>query len=70
LGDDADLFNIYYHITEDGNWEEEHSNVFFRREEDAELADKLGLTVDELLQDKRIPPKMFWSPQSTRTPGA
>jgi uncharacterized protein YyaL (SSP411 family) len=48
LGDDADLFNIYYHVTEDGNWEEEHSNVFFRREEDAELAEKLGLTVDEL----------------------
>ena len=48
LGNDADLFNIYYHVTENGNWEEEHSNVFFRREEDAELADKLGLTVDEL----------------------
>jgi len=48
LGDDADLFNIYYHVTEDGNWEEEQSNVFFRREEDAELAGKLGLTVAEL----------------------
>jgi uncharacterized protein YyaL (SSP411 family) len=42
------LFNIYYHVTEDGNWEEEQSNVFFRREEDKELADKLGLSVDEL----------------------
>ncbi|MCQ6957875.1 thioredoxin domain-containing protein [Mucilaginibacter aquariorum] len=49
LGDDADLFNIYYHVTEDGNWEEERSNVFFRREEDAELAEKLGLSVDELV---------------------
>lgn len=48
LGEDADMFSIYYHVTEDGNWEEEHSNVFFRREEDAELAEKLGLTVDEL----------------------
>ncbi|WP_374950905.1 thioredoxin domain-containing protein [Mucilaginibacter sp.] len=48
LGDEADLFNIYYHVTEDGNWEEEQSNVFFRREEDAELADKLGLSVEQL----------------------
>jgi uncharacterized protein YyaL (SSP411 family) len=48
LGDDADLFNIYYHVTEDGNWEEEQSNVFFRTEDDAELADKLGLSVNEL----------------------
>jgi uncharacterized protein YyaL (SSP411 family) len=49
LGDDADLFNIYYHVTEDGNWEEEQSNVFFRREEDTELAGKLGLSVDDLV---------------------
>jgi len=48
LGEEADLFNIYYHVTEEGNWEEEHSNVFFRREEDAELADKLGLSGEEL----------------------
>ena len=49
LGEDADLFNIYYHVTEDGNWEEEHSNVFFRGEDNAELAQKLGLPVDELV---------------------
>jgi uncharacterized protein YyaL (SSP411 family) len=48
LGEDADLFNIYYHVTEDGNWEEEQSNVFFRTEDDTELADNLGLSVDEL----------------------
>jgi uncharacterized protein YyaL (SSP411 family) len=48
LGDDAALFNIYYNVTDEGNWEEEHTNVFFRREEDAVLAEKLGLTVDEL----------------------
>ncbi|MFD0764274.1 thioredoxin domain-containing protein [Mucilaginibacter lutimaris] len=50
LGDDADLFNIYYHVTDAGNWEEEESNVFFRREEDTELAEKLGLPVDEMLR--------------------
>jgi len=49
LGADADLFCIYYHITDDGNWEEEQSNVLFRREGDKELAEKLGLPVNELI---------------------
>jgi uncharacterized protein len=48
LGNDADLFCIYYHVTEDGNWEEENTNVFFRNETDLQLAEKLGLAVDEL----------------------
>ncbi len=49
LGDDAEVFCIYYNITDDGNWEEESSNVLFRKLNDAELAAKLGLPVDELL---------------------
>jgi len=49
LGGEAELFCIYYHITEDGNWEEEASNVLFRRENDRELAGKLGLTVEGLV---------------------
>jgi len=48
LGDDAELFCIYYNITEDGNWEEERSNVLFRKDSDEALAEKLGLSVDEL----------------------
>lgn len=48
LGDDADVFNIYYNVTQKGNWEEEHSNVLFRREEDGLLAEKLGMTLEEL----------------------
>jgi uncharacterized protein YyaL (SSP411 family) len=48
LGDDAALFCIYYQVTDDGNWEEENTNVFFRREGDEQLAGKLGLSVDEL----------------------
>jgi len=61
LGEDAaELFCIYYHITEDGNWEEEHSNVLFRRESDEELAEKLGLGVDDLLsQIKTSRKKVF-----------
>jgi uncharacterized protein YyaL (SSP411 family) len=49
LRTDANLFCTYYHITADGNWEEEQTNVLFRRESDAELAQQFGLTVDDLL---------------------
>ncbi len=48
LGDDTELFCIYYHITDDGNWEEEQTNVLFRRESDDALAEKLGLSVNQL----------------------
>jgi len=49
LGDDAEVFCIYYNITEDGNWEEERTNVLFRKESDEALASKLGLAKEELL---------------------
>ncbi|AMR32192.1 thioredoxin [Mucilaginibacter sp. PAMC 26640] len=49
LGDEAQLFCIYYHVTAAGNWEEEHSNVFFRRESDEEMAAILGLQVNDLV---------------------
>jgi len=47
--DEAHLFSIYYHATEEGNWEEEQSNVFFRRESDEEMAAILGLPLQELV---------------------
>ncbi|HEY5325987.1 MAG TPA: thioredoxin domain-containing protein, partial [Mucilaginibacter sp.] len=50
LGGDADLFCTYFHVTDDGNWEEEQSNVLFRKENDAELAAMLGLQVEVLLE--------------------
>ena len=49
LGPDADLFCIYYHVTDDGNWEEEETNVFFRKETDQQLAEKLGLSESDLV---------------------
>ena len=49
LGDDADVFCIYYHITHEGNWPEEETNVLFKRGNDNELAEALGLTVEEML---------------------
>jgi uncharacterized protein YyaL (SSP411 family) len=48
LGTDAELFCIYFNATEDGNWEEEHTNVFFRYDKDDTLAEKLGLSIAEL----------------------
>jgi uncharacterized protein len=48
LGKDAELFCIYYNVTEDGNWEEEQTNIFFRKSEDAELANKLGISLEKL----------------------
>ena len=53
LDTDAELFCSYYHITEDGNWEEEQSNILFRKENDAELADSMGLQVKDLIENIR-----------------
>lgn len=48
LGKDANLFCIYYNITDDGNWEEEETNVLFRKDNDKQLAVKLGLSEEDL----------------------
>jgi uncharacterized protein YyaL (SSP411 family) len=66
LGKDADLFCIYYHITEDGNWEEEQSNVLFRKETDDELAVKLGLPVDDLISRINASRKKVFEARSHR----
>lgn len=66
LGEDADLFCIYYHVTDDGNWEEENTNVFFRKESDEQLAEKLGLNVDELISKINISRNKVLGERSTR----
>jgi uncharacterized protein YyaL (SSP411 family) len=48
LGDDAELFCIYYNITDEGNWEEEQINIPFRKKHDEQLAVQLGLKTAEL----------------------
>ncbi|QXV64093.1 thioredoxin domain-containing protein [Mucilaginibacter sp. 21P] len=48
LGDDAPVFNSYYHVTEEGNWEEEQSNVFFRKEDEEAIAAQFDITTEEL----------------------
>ncbi|RYE11562.1 MAG: thioredoxin domain-containing protein, partial [Sphingobacteriaceae bacterium] len=48
LGADAELFNLYFHVTEEGNWEEEQTNIFFRKDDADELDERFGISVDEL----------------------
>jgi uncharacterized protein YyaL (SSP411 family) len=50
LGDDADVFCIYYNITGEGNWHEEHTNVLFKKEKELNLANKLGLPLEQLTE--------------------
>jgi uncharacterized protein YyaL (SSP411 family) len=66
LGADAELFCIYFHITDDGNWEEEQSNVLLRKESDEELAEKLGLAVNELREKIEISRKKVFGARSKR----
>ncbi|MCJ8210934.1 thioredoxin domain-containing protein [Mucilaginibacter sp. RS28] len=57
LGKDAAFaFKLYYGATDEGNWEEEQTNVLFRAREKEALADNLGYTLeefDEELQESR-----------------
>ncbi|POY38057.1 thioredoxin domain-containing protein [Solitalea longa] len=48
LGDDEELFSIYYNVTEQGNWEE--TNILHRKQDDDVLAEALGITVEKLLE--------------------
>jgi uncharacterized protein len=51
LGEDEDLFSIFYQVTEEGNWVEEGTNVFIRKFENSEIAAQLGLS-EEVLANK------------------
>lgn len=48
LGEDALLFNTYYEVSEEGNWEEEHINNLWIRKEKEAVAAGFGLTTAEL----------------------
>ncbi len=42
------VFNAYFNVSAPGNWEEEHTNIFFRRLDDDQVAYSLGISVLEL----------------------
>jgi len=50
LGPEAELFCIYYHITDEGNWEEEQTNILFKRGYDNDLAEAMDISVHEMLE--------------------
>jgi len=66
LGADADLFCIYFHVTDEGNWEEEQSNVLFRAGSDGELAAALGLQADQLREKIEASRKKVFEARSRR----
>lgn len=51
LGEDSTLMAEYFNVTEDGNWEEEHTNILRRIKSDEEILEKYQLDA-ETLYDK------------------
>jgi uncharacterized protein YyaL (SSP411 family) len=51
LGEDAQLIGAYYNITEEGNWEEEETNILRKTISDDDLLAKFNITA-EMLYDK------------------
>ncbi|GAA4087676.1 thioredoxin domain-containing protein [Mucilaginibacter panaciglaebae] len=68
LGIEAELFCIYYHITDEGNWEEEQTNILFKRGHDNDLAEAIGISVDEMLESVTASRKKLFEARTRRTP--
>jgi len=65
-GDEAELFCIYYNITDEGNWEEESTNVLYRKEKDLQLANKLGLPLESLVEKIEAARKKVFNARAQR----
>lgn len=50
LEEDEEMFSLYYNVTENGNWEEEHTNIFFRKYEDEDIIRMLKLSEPEFYE--------------------
>jgi len=50
LGDDARLMAEYYQVTEDGNWEEEQTNILRKTLADDDLSGKYGIDAETLYE--------------------
>jgi uncharacterized protein YyaL (SSP411 family) len=66
LGSEAQLFCIYYHITDEGNWEEEETNILTKRGSDAGLAEAIGIPVEEMLESVAVSRKKLFEYRSKR----
>ncbi|SMC59541.1 thioredoxin domain-containing protein [Pedobacter nyackensis] len=50
LGDDADLLADYFNVTEEGNWEEEQTNILLRKFSEEEYAVVKGVSIISLIE--------------------
>lgn len=50
LGEDADLLTDYFGLTEEGNWEEEQTNILLRKFSPEDYAEVKGIGMMDLLQ--------------------
>lgn len=48
LGDDAELLGAYYNVTEEGNWEEEQTNILRKTISDDDLIQQFGIDAETL----------------------
>lgn len=70
LDEDEEVFSLYYNVTEDGNWEEEHTNIFFRKFDDEDIMETLGISELELYKKlNRAKKKVFEYRQQRIHPG-
>ncbi|HEY0668915.1 MAG TPA: thioredoxin domain-containing protein [Sphingobacteriaceae bacterium] len=70
LGEDEEVFSLYYNVTEDGNWEEEHTNIFFRKFDDEDIMETLGISELEFYKKlNRAKKKVFEFRQHRIHPG-
>ncbi|WP_214070279.1 thioredoxin domain-containing protein [Mucilaginibacter sp. dw_454] len=66
LGAEAELFCVYYHITDEGNWEEEETNILFKRGHDNDLAEAIGISVEEMLESVAASRKKLFDVRAKR----
>jgi len=54
LGNDAPLMGEYYNVTEDGNWEEEQTNILRKTTNDEDLMQKFGIDAETLFNKVEV----------------
>ncbi len=66
LGQDEEFFSIFFNVTDEGNWEEEQTNILRRTLDTVELAEKLGLQEQELAGRMATARKKILEARATR----
>jgi len=66
LGDDASVIGAYYNITEDGNWEEEQTNILRKTISDDDLIAKYNIDAETLYDKIRSAKAKLLSVRSKR----